>query len=261
MRVLFFTDGVLSPGSRFRCLQFFAHLEANGIRCEARFAYDERYNSVFAQPWAPLYKLGRRMRRVGHLLFDTDADIIFVHKTALALSGIPEWLRGLGTTPMVFDFDDAIYLGPGGVESSARRRTFEQVAASADALIAGNAHLARVAGHPDKTIVIPSVVDTEAYTPLASSTASGLVIGWMGTASNFPYLRRVLPSVLNAVARIPGARLRVVSNGTLPEYESEPLLEQWQWRAERELMALRSFDVGLMPLDDSELTRGKCGFK
>ncbi len=262
MRVHFFTDGPESPGSRFRCLQLFPHLEARGIHCEARFAYDSRYNDLFERRWAPAYKLAGRLKRVAHLLTDDDADVLFLHKTALAVTGLPEWLRSFRRTPLVFDFDDAIYLGPGGVVDRQRRRTFEQVVAVADHLIAGNHHLARVAGRPEVTTVIPSVVDTDHYVPAPPRGPSEeLVIGWMGTASNFPSLRLALPSLVRAVEGLPRARLRIVSNGELPEYVGHPRVEQWRWNEAGELRALQSFDVGLMPLDDSELTRGKCGFK
>lgn len=263
VRVLFFTDGPESPGSRFRCLQLFPHLRARGIECDVRFAYDERYNDFFERTWAPLYKLGARMRRVGHLLADR-ADILFLHKTALAITGAPEWVRSLSRTPMVFDFDDAIYLGPGGVENRRRRKTFERVVSVADALIAGNEHLARVAGARAKTVVIPTVVDTDLFVPgppRDARDARELVVGWMGTASNFPSLRAAMPQLLEAIDQLPRARLRIVSNGLLPEYERHPRVEQWRWNEARELAALQSFDVGLMPLVDNELTRGKCGFK
>jgi glycosyltransferase involved in cell wall biosynthesis len=261
MRVLFYTDGPEIPGSRFRCLQLFPHLEKRGIRCEARFAYDNRYNDVFERRWAPAYKLMSRLKRVAHLLADNDADILFMHKTALAVTGLPEWLRSFRRTPMVFDFDDAIYLGPGGHEQANRRRTFERVVAVSNQIIAGNMHLASRVGRSDVTI-IPSVVDTDIYLPdPAKKPTDELVIGWIGTASNFPSLRIALPRLLEAIRELPRARLRIVSNGKLAEYSGHPQVEQWRWNEIGELRAIQTFDIGLMPLEDTELTRGKCGFK
>lgn len=262
MRVLFFTDGPMSPGSRFRCLQFFPELERRGISCEVQFAYDERYNEVHHRAWAPLYKLYGRTRRAGRLVFERGHDLVYQHKTTLAFSGLPEWLRGFRSTPSIFDFDDAIYLAPDGAHSPTRASAFRQAVASADHVIAGNAHLAAQTLAPGKTTLIPTVVDTGKYQPAPRHANTGeFVVGWMGTASNFTHLRGVMPSVLEAISRLPRARLRVVSNGVLPEYASHPLVEQWRWSDDRELMALQSFDVGLMPLPDTEQTRGKCGFK
>ncbi|MBI5482365.1 MAG: glycosyltransferase [Deltaproteobacteria bacterium] len=261
LRVLFFTDGPESPGSRFRCLQFFPHLRARGIECDVRFAYDERYNDVFAKPWAAAYKLAGRLRRVAHMVADGGADLLFLHKTALAVTGLPEWARSLRRTPIVFDFDDAIYLGPGGAPSLFRRRAFEHAVAAADRVIAGNSHLAEMTSAPEKTTVIPSVADTAKYVPSRTHGGGELVVGWIGTASNFPSLRPIIPQVLEALGQLPRARLRIVSNGVLPEYARHPLVEQWRWHEDRERAALQSFDVGLMPLVDNELTRGKCGFK
>lgn len=261
MRVLFFTDGPLSPGSRFRCLQFFPWLERRGISCEVQFAYDERYNEVHEKAWAPLYKASGRLLRAGRLVFERGHDLIFLHKTTMAVTGLPEFLHGFRHTPTVFDFDDAIYLGVGGATSSARERTFRRAVDSATHVIAGNAHLAERAQAPWKTTVIPTVVDTTRYVPGPAHDEREFVIGWIGTASNFPYLRAVLPQVLSAVEQVPRARVRVVSNGVLPEYLAHPKVEQWRWTEERELMALQSFDLGLMPLPDTEQTRGKCGFK
>lgn len=261
MRVLFFTDGVLSPGSRFRCLQFFNQLEARGIECKARFAYDERYNEVHSRSWAPAYKLSRRLKRVAHLWLEREADVLFIHKSSMALTALPEVIRSAGRTPIVFDFDDAIWLGPGGVPSTLRHRTFKSLVRTADQIIAGNHFLAEATAAPEKTTLIPSVVDTDLTVPAPPRASNEPVVGWVGTASNFPYLRAVIPQLLGAIEKVPRARLRIVSNGVLPEYEGHPRIEHWRWSAERELSALQSFDIGLMPLDDTEQTRGKCGFK
>ena len=40
-----------------------------------------------------------------------------------------------------------------------------------------------------------------------------------------------------------------------------PNLVSRRWTLEGELETLRGFDIGIMPMPDSEWTRGKCGFK
>ena len=48
-----------------------------------------------------------------------------------------------------------------------------------------------------------------------------------------------------------------------PSFEKIPD-DKWvfqQWSIENEVGMVRQMDVGLMPLDDSEMSRGKCGFK
>jgi len=261
MRVSVLTDGPESPGSRFRCLQFFPHLRARGIECEAHFAYDHRYNEVFERRWAPLYKLGGRLQRAARTILKGNGDLLLVHKTALAVSGLPEWLRSKLGTPIVFEFDDALHLGPNGADSTPRRRAFERLVEVADQVIAGNTYLAEVAGAPEKTTVIPSVIDTDIYLPAAAKREGSLVVGWIGTASNFSHLRPIVPGLLQELTTIPRARLRIVSNGFLSEFANHPQVEHWRWRADRELAALQSFDIGIMPLEDNEQSRGKCGFK
>ncbi len=261
MRMLVLTDGPEIPGSRFRCLQFFPHWSQRGIECDAAFAYDRRYNDLFSGAWGPLYKLGGRLRRAAHTVLRRNYDLVFVHKTSLAVSGLPEWIRAKTGTPIVFDFDDAIYLGPDGSQSLVRRRAFERLVSVADHVIAGNEHLASAAGALRKTTTIPSVVDADLYPVRKPSDGPELVIGWIGTASNFRHLQPVMDQVVAALERLPRARLRIVSNGALPEYLHHPRVEHWRWQEKRELAALQSFDIGIMPLENNEQSRGKCGFK
>ena len=84
--------------------------------------------------------------------------------------------------------------------------------------------------------------------------------GW-GTAGNFPFLRTVLPQLLELLSARPNALLRLVSNQRFGPLEGHPQVEQIAWTKASELGHLRAFDVGIMPLDDTPLTRGKCGFK
>lgn len=262
MRILFLTDGPQVPSGRFRVEQFVPHLEARGISCTVRYAYGTAYNEVSRKPWGSAYKLVCRLRRAAHTVAAGDYDLVFLQRTAIPLTAVPELIRARLGGRFVFDFDDAIYLGPGGRESRWRAQTFRRAIDLCDQVIAGNQHLAHQAAVPEKTTVIPTVVDTEVYVPPPQRVPHDeVVIGWMGTASNFDSLRTVIPDVMRALERIPRGRFRIVSNARLPELEGNPRVEQVRWSPHEEVRQLQSFDIGLMPLQDTPLTWGKCGFK
>src|SRR5690606_7265729 len=129
-------------------------------------------------------------------------------------------------------------------------------------VVAGNAHLANLARAPHKTTIIPTAVDTDTYRPPPERNHNmPVTIGWMGTSGNFASLRTALPAVLEVLSARPRVRLRIVSNAPIEELFGRKQVEQVEWSRKRELELLQSFDIGLMPLEDTEITRGKCGFK
>lgn len=262
MRVAFFTEGVDIPASRFRCQQFLPHFARAGIECSTFHGYDSAYNAVHTRRIAPVYKLAFRARRALRTLTETGYDLLFFQRTAFPFSALPEQLRQLAGARTIFDFDDLLHVGADGQRSASRERTFRAAIRGATHVIAGNAYLAGLARAPGKTTLLPTVIDTDLYQPREQRPGSkALTIGWMGTSGNFGSLRTVLPSVMQVLNLRPQARLRLVSNAALPDVGGHPQVEQIAWNRERELSDLQSFDIGLMPLEDSEVTRGKCGFK
>lgn len=262
MRVLFLTDGPQVPSSRFRVQQFIPHLTRRGLDCSIRYAYGASYNSIATRPWAPAYKVACRLRLGLHALASARYDVVFLQRLTIPVTAMPEILAHRFGARFVFDFDDAIYLGPGGAQSVFRANAFRSAIELGEHVIAGNRHLAEVAAVPHKTTIIPTVVDTDFYVPPRSRSATRkVVIGWMGTASNFPLLRSILPEVLAALNADRDIVFRVVSNARLLELEGRANVEQIGWSQGAELELLQSFDIGLMPLKDNALARGKCGFK
>lgn len=262
MRALFFTVGRNTPAARYRVQQFFPHFEARGVQCELRTAYGDRYQAMSRSRLGPLYKLGGRIRRAARTIDVADYDIVFLQRTALNASALPERIASRRNPRIIYDVDDSVFLHPSGRASWRRKRAFDNAVRLSAHVICGNRHLAEVAGAPGKTSVIPTVVDTDVYRPASGDRRPGpTIIGWMGTASNFGSLALAVPALRAVLERYSDVRFRLVSNDTFGPLVGHPQVDQIRWSAERELEELRSFDIGIMPLPDNGLTRGKCGFK
>ena len=256
-------EGVTVPASRFRALQFIAPLRARGVEITVRHGYGPLYNRMARTSMGTPYKLATSLRRVVGGLDAGRFDVVFVQRPALPFTPLPEQLIAAINPRVVFDFDDNLFINAAGQPEPTRERTFRAIVAASRHVICGNQFLAAQAARPETSTIIPTVLDTDRYTPGRSALASDarVLLGWMGTAANFRSLRLVLPDVLDALARHPDARFRLVSNGSLPELADHPQVEQVAWRADQEVDQLRAFDVGLMPLEDTITSLGKCGFK
>lgn len=264
MRVLFLTCGTEDPGTRFRAAQFFPHFEANGIRCFHHGAYGSWYNDVFDVPGiGAAYKLATRGKRAALGLTAGRFDAVFLQRMALEFTSVPERVLARVNPRMILDADDAIYLDPNeGAGGARRERAFQRVVRTSAHVIAGNRHLAGHVDAPQKTTIIPTVIDTDRFT-VRTRQAPGerVVIGWMGTAGNFKYFGALVPAIVQLLEENPRAVFRIVSNATYEPLRAHPRVEQVRWSEATELDELHGFDVGVMPLDDGPWTRGKNGFK
>jgi glycosyltransferase involved in cell wall biosynthesis len=84
----------------------------------------------------------------------------------------------------------------------------------------------------------------------------------MGIYSNLRYLQMIEEPLADFLTQHRGARLRVVCDRR-PSFRLIPpeLCEYVKWSPQSEIQATQEMDAGLMPLDDSEWTRGKCAAK
>jgi len=182
----------------------------------------------------------------------------------MALAGPPTLERRVArVVPLVYDFDDAIHL----LHTSEANRTFgwlkfpsktAEICALARCVTVGNVYLGEFAArYAQDVTVVPSSVDTALYTPgERRQGGSGKVIGWMGSSTSQTYLEPFAPMLEQLVGR--GLTLRIVSD----QRPSFGFTFEWKpWSAETEVADLRAFDVGIMPLPDTEWAQGKCAMK
>lgn len=165
----------------------------------------------------------------------------------------------------VYDFDDALNIGS-AAEANRRFQWTKQEGRRAVAcmsrarlVIAANAHLAGNARTYARHVeVVPSCVDPSAQ-PIAAHTQRERVhIGWIGSHTTVAYLRPLLPTIQRMVARGAPVKLIVVGGDTGLRND---WVEHRTWSPETAAADLADFDIGVMPLPDTEWTRGKSGYK
>jgi glycosyltransferase involved in cell wall biosynthesis len=196
-------------------------------------------------------------------------DLVLLYREAIPLGPpILESLIASTGIPIVYDFDDAIFLrtvsdanrsiaflkDPGRVASILRR--------SARAVV-GNEWLAQYARqHNPAVTVIPTAVDTDRFKPIDRPSGDPdreLVVGWIGSPTTFPYLES-LAGVLKDTAAQHRFTLKVSGAGRALHFPGVNVREA-PWSLEDEVSLFNTCDIGVYPLPDDEWSKGKCGFK
>lgn len=129
-------------------------------------------------------------------------------------------------------------------------------------VIAENEYLATEAKkHNSRVMVLSAPIDTEKYFPgRTSADGSRIIIGWMGSPSTTYMLEDIKP-VFERL-EVLGLKFRLKVVGARSDFSVPGIdLVKKSWSETEQLSDLQSFDIGLMPLDDSPFNRGRLGYK
>jgi len=183
---------------------------------------------------------------------------------------IPWFLESLAhgiLTSVVVDYDDAVYLRysshPSRIVRLLLGKKFQKVVGNADLVLVGNQFLKQKALETvseSKVLVIPSSINLDRYSSEATAENLGANkrIGWIGTQSTPDKYCDPLRELFIQVAERNHAIYTVI--GPKIDYQSANF-EAVEWSLKTEVGLLKAFTVGVMPLDDSEWSLGKCGYK
>lgn len=258
-----------APSTRYRVEQYLPYLQAHGVQCDvARFIASRSFYLTMYRPGRnvrkALYTVGRMAARLAHIWRSRRYDVIFIQREAAPYGPafVEQLMARLGT-PLVYDFDDAVYLRRSTAANrwagilKQPQKTARIIEKSAH-VIAGNRFLAAYAQRYSQAVtIIPTTLDCDRYTLRPNRMSADITIGWIGTTTNVAYLR-LIQQPLAQLAQRHAFRLLVV--GGEIDLPGVPVVCK-PWRLENEIADLHAFDIGIMPLVDDEWTRGKCGFK
>lgn len=211
------------------------------------------------------------IRRLVLLLQISNYDIIFIHREATPL-GVPliEWvIAKIYRKPIVYDFDDAIWLPNTSSENKfvalfkCHWKT-KYLCKWAWKITCGNDFLCDYAKQFHSNVLfLPTTLDTKKVPATnreleTNNHQQPPTIGWTGTHSTLKYLHSLLP-VLQDLEKEIAFRFVVIAdkNPVLRLKNHEFIL----WQKETEWKDLAQVDIGLMPLGQDVWAEGKCGFK
>ena len=252
-RIAALTQGANIPSARFRIRQLLPAWQAGGLDVHELIARPTAYpppGLLSRLAWAPQV-LANATRRV---LQANSFDAVVVQRELI--STLPS-VEGLIRRPLIADVDDAIWLYRNGLAA-------RHLARHANAVVAGNDFIGDYfASLGAQVHIIPTGVDTTRFRPgLAPAPRCYGVIGWSGTWGGYAYFEPLQQAIGALLRKHPDWKIRFVSDRppqlpALPEAQVE--YRPWSPETEAELTA--DMDIGLMPLDDSPWSRGKCSYK
>ena len=258
------------PNQRFRFEQYLDYLSQNGF--EITFS-----NLLSNKDYSIYFKKGRFFKkgiivlkgfykRYRQLKSAYKYDLIFIPRESFILG--TSWFEKqfAKKANLIFDFDDAIWI----TFSISANRRFKflknpnktgQIIKMSDLIFAGNAYLANYAKQFNKNVVImPTTIDTDKYQNEYNPDKHHLCIGWSGsfsTIENFETCVNALKILKNKY----GSKIyfKVIGDAN---YRNEELnIIGNPWIETTEVEDLKEIDIGIMPLPDTDWTRGKCGLK
>ena len=117
----------------------------------------------------------------------------------------------------------------------------------------------RINPNIQKITVIPTCTDYNKF-EYKKKENSTLVVGWIGGDHNYPQLDRLIP-ILNDIGKEYRFKLVVIGGNEYKRTNISFNLEFKKWSLIDEKENINNFDIGVMPLDNTEQSKGKGGFK
>jgi glycosyltransferase involved in cell wall biosynthesis len=260
-------------GCRFRISHYIPYLQANGFQVTVRPFYTPEFFRLvyqrghFARKAAAFSRL--LAGRFGVLRELDHYDLVWLYREAIPI-GPPVIERAIVRrgVPIVFDFDDAIFLR--NVSEANRIVSFlkntsrvAEIIGFSRHVMAGNSFLGDYARRFSANVtVVPTTVDTTRFQPRADRETippDGPVVGWIGSPTTYHYVEEIAP-LLKELARRQRFTLKISGAGKPVHFDGVRVIDV-PWSMANEVELFNTCDIGVYPLEDDDWARGKCGFK
>lgn len=256
-KILFITIGNKDhASSRIRVLQYFPYVENINYRIKwipriPNHKKDFIFNNVLFAIQKRYYSLIRSIN-----LTRKKWDVIFIQKIF-----IHDWILKKirkNNIPIIFDFDDAIYLNEKSDQKNLQKT--ESLINAATTIIVSSEILSKFCQQLGKDpILINSPVDTDKLFPIPNKISSKVCIGWIGSPWTTKYLYQLADVFKKLSLKF---NFEIVTVGAKKDFNIEGInIINLEWTSEKENEYLNLMDIGIMPLTIDKYAEGKGGYK
>jgi len=250
------TDGNYDNASaRIRALQYIPFFEANGYRVTHIPRVPLRPSNLISKySGFPVLKRWYALK-IALAILRGKWDLVFIQRIFISEYLLKRLKKN--SIPIVYDFDDAIYINP--IRPANREKTGNMVRYASKVIVSTgclNEFCLRFGQQP---VIIPSPVETDRIRPSEKIKDPILTIGWIGS----PWTSGFLDLIEKPLQRLAEKyAFRFLTVGARPDYMIPGInhvAKPWVFEDENEHIG--QMDIGLMPLPDTDWTRMKGGYK
>lgn len=268
-----------NAGYHYRVKLWADALQNEGFHTRICSVYSEKqFHSLRNRPLPHVgfYLIGM-IKRLGHILVSLGYDRVIVRREILLFNDYGNLFYEkllLSVHPnAILDFDDDIAEAKGepkkigffGKLLLEHPHKFSHSVSMYHYFIVGSKYLKDYAMklnpwlQPHQLLIVPTSVDYDKYPSKKYEASNTLNLGWIGSNNNQKYLN-LIEEDLEKLADRYDITLHIISGKPYETKRSINVINH-NWSIENEISSLMQLDVGIMPLTDSKLQKGKCGFK
>lgn len=278
-----FTHYLWTPSSRYRIRQYFEPIESaypvkvhdfaflcgsENVALRLKGSRRLRYSplSLLAALISQVFQYLARLYTI--LKANASCDAFWISREIIV--GCPTLLPLLLLRPVIYDIDDAVYLG-----NLILRFDVYLLIKRARIIIAGNEFLAsycRQLAPKAHLLILPTAVNTTKYQLALSKQNINYLSNreqkrsflWSGTSSSFGYLAEIADSIYSFLSEQPNAFQLIILADLEPPFMAtwpESCYKFVKWSPSAEQYCFETASLGLMPLGNDDWCRGKCAYK
>ncbi len=260
LKLLFIHQGQNEPSTRYRIYPWITYLKKENISWEE---YPKR-SKLYPQLPFPVSERKNYLHVLNSIYTIWKArkfDVVVLQKFIFPQRY--DWLdKFVYKLPnLVLDIPDAIFCTP-----NSNKPIFENqlraLCKVAKAIMVSNKFMFDWVGIPEKTIIMPTVLNT-AEIPKRdySKKKKKIVIGWNGQAHQLPLIEPLF-DVLGEISRLPNVEVRFITSTIKDKNKFKRMgINIVPFNNIKEFEMLHDVDIGLMPMDNSVFSMGKFSLK